>query len=608
MSKKSKKAERALAKVDRATGDIAARGYQELTSVGGQNGDWPISSLGNDSDVWQNSFLLTSRMRDLFKTNPIFIKYRELLWSNVFGANGIMLRMKIKETEDRVVHAADEKSHLMAHEKRINRIREWAETKSGTMSERYRAFTLADRLDRTKHDDVLRGTAMIQVGAPDVFANSIVERKWAEWQRAEFCDCRGRRNYKVLRQLRLINAVRDGDVFVRKIRDPKANKFGFTLQIIGAEWCDRFYNSTLPNGNAVIMGIEYQQSSWGIGAPVAFYFIKRQPGDWQFSIPGAFNFSSGAMHERVPAEEIIHYARAVDAEGTRPAPWAAATIPSSRQLDQAMLAEVIAWRESACKVGFLYSDILPEGGEAQNLPDPKGSLPRQQMSPGEIHALKFGVKYQSNDPTHPNSNVEQFRKTAGRSITAGMPGGDYNVLFSDLENINFSAGRLGRLDTNEMSMLLQCFDIDTAERPIFEAFLEMGLTTGAIPLPLAKYDKFNKPVFSGRRWSAVDEVKAANAASLRIANNMSSWGRENQDLGNDFEEVMFEKSEELMLMEELGINPTLTAESIPMVTALPGDDDEETGDGKKPGAKPAKKTGLDKAGRLALNGNGNGDD
>jgi len=606
MKKTKKSAVRTLAKVDKATGDIASRGYQELTAVGGQNADWNINNLSSDSDVWQNSFMLTSRMRDLFKTNPIFIKYRELLWSNVFGANGIMLRMKCKETEYRVVHSADEKTHLMKHEARINRIREWAEKKADMPIERYRAFHLADRLDRTKRDDVLRGTAMIQVGAPDVFANMIVERRWAEWQRAEFCDCRGRRNYKVLRQLRLINAVRDGDVFPRLIKDPKVNKFGFALQLIGAEWCDRFFNTTLPNGNTVIMGIEYEQNSWGIGKPVAFYFIKRQPNDWQFSIPGSFNFTSGTMHQRVPAEEIIHYARAVDAEGTRPAPWAAATIPSSRQLDQAMLAEVIAWRESACKVGFLYSDVLPEGGAAQIEPNPKSGLPRQGLAPGETHALPWGVKYQANDPTHPNSNVEQFRKTAGRSITAGMPGGDYNVLFSDLENINFSAGRLGRLDTNEMSMLLQCFDIDTAERPIFEAFLEMSLVTGAIPLPLAKFDKFNKPVFQGRRWAQVDEVKAVNAAALRVANKFSSRSRECADEGIDFEDNAFELAEETMLLEELGLSTITTAEQVPMVTTLPGEDDEEPGDGKKP-AKPAKKSGLDKSSRLLLNGNGNGE-
>lgn len=578
-------------KASRRTGSqLETRGYREVTAVGGQNQDWNISMLGEDSDVWQNVWLLTSRVRDLFKTNPTFVKYREMLWANVFGAKGIMLRMKIQEQADRVVYSADEKACLVKHEERINRIREWAEKKNGTEIERYRAFTLADRLDRTRFDDVLRGEAMVKVGAPDVYANTLIEGRWKEWQRATFCDVRQRRNYNVLRQLRLLNAVRDGDIFVRHIKSPKVNKFGYSLQLISAEWCDRFYNTILPNGNVVIMGIEYEMSTWGLGKPVAFYFIKRQPMDWQFSIPGAFNFSSGAIHQRVAAEEIIHYARAVDAEGTRPAPWVASTIPASRQLDQAMIAEVIAWREAACKVGFLYSDVLPEGGAAGVSIDPKTGLPRQQFSPGETHALPWGVKYQERDPKHPNSNVEQFRKSAGRSQSAGMPGADYNVLFNDLENINFSAGRLGRLDTNEMSMLLQEFDIETAERPIFESFLEMGMITGAIPLPLSKFDKFNKPVFQGRRWAQVDEGKAVDAAAKRVANKFSSRNRECADEGIDFEDNAFELAEEEMLLEQLGLSTETTAEG-KSAPAPAQNEQEETEDEseKDPKSPPAKK-------------------
>lgn len=584
--------ERSLTIVDRTTGDMAQRGYRDVVSVGGVNSDWNISSITEDSDIWQNAYLLTSRMRDLYKTNPIFIKYRELLWANIFGSNGIMLRMKVKEQADRVVYSADEKACLVAHEERINRLRRWAERKTGTQIECYRAFTMADRLDSTPFENIVRGKAIIKVGAPDVYANTVIEAGWADWQRAEYCDARGVRDYKVLRQLRQHNAARDGDMFIRHIEDPRVNKFGYCQQLISAEWCDRFYNSILPNGNVVIMGIEYQMNTWGIGKPVAYYFIKRQPMDWQFSVPGSFNFSSGNMHERIDAREITHYARAVDAEGTRPAPWAASTIPNARHLDQAMIAEVIAWRESACKTGFLYSDILPEGGFGQNPPDPKDSLPKQALAPGDVLALKYGVKYQDRDPKHPNSNVEQFRKSEGRNISAGMPGGDYNVLFNDLEGINFSAGRLGRLDTNEMSKLLQEFDIQTAERPTFERWLECSLITGAIPLPLAKKDKFNKPIFQGRRWAQVDEVKAVNSAALRIANKLSSRSKECAEEGVDFADNAFELAEEEMLLEELGLSTITTAEQVPMVTEIDPDAADETEEENgKPTAK--KKKNLD---------------
>lgn len=555
--------------VDRLKPKQRERGYREILGVGSSNTDWNISMIGEDSDVWQNAWLLCSRMRDLFRTNPVMIKAREMLLANVYGENGIMLRMKVKETEDRVVNTPDEKWALIEYERRINRLRTWAEKNLGKSIEQYRAYKLADAMDRSNADDILTRKATIQVGDPDIFANLLIERRWAEWQRSEFCDMRGKRNYHSLRQLRFINGFRDGDMFIRVIRNGAPtqknplNKFGLTLQLISAEWCDRFYNTVLPNGNVVIMGIEYEMTDWGIGKPVAYYFIRRQPRDWQFSVPASFNFTTGNLHVRIGADEIIHYARPVDVDSTRPAPWAAAIIPKARQLDQYELAEVIAAREQACKTGFYTSTVLPEGGFAQTagleIPDPK-RCQTEAAAPGETIPLEWGVDYKERNPTHPNGNFENFRKGMGQSISAGIPGGDYNVLFNDLSNINFSAGRLGRLDTNETSKMIQRFDIDVAERPIFETWLEMSLITGAIQLPLVKLEKFNKPVFQGRRWAQVDEVKAINAAALRIANKLSSRSRECAEEGIDFEDNAFELAEEEMLLEELGLESKTTVE------------------------------------------------
>lgn len=545
------------------------RGYRESVSAGGSNADWPMGMLTEDADCFQNAWALTSRVRDLFRTNPMYQSYRETLWANVYGSEGIMLRMRVKEQEDRVVYTPEEKAAIRAYDSRRNRIMAHVAKLQG------RDFEPQTLLQESG----LNGSrvATIKVGDPDVFANQLIERRWKEWQRSEFCDVRGVRNYQTMRQLRGISAVRDGDFFIRMVRKKSVNKFGFALQLINSEWCDRFYNTKLPNGNEVRMGIEYQFESWGLGKPVAYYMIKRQPRDWQFTVSGGFNFTSGGLHDRIPAEEIIHYARPVDADSTRPAPWVASTIPKARQLDQAMLAEVIAWREAACKTGWFYSDVLPEGGTVQELPDPRTGLPSKSLRPGETGALKWGVKYQERNPTHPNANAGEFQKAAKRDMTAGMPGANYSTLANDYEAINFSAGRLQRLDSNELFKLIQNFDIDYAENPIFEAWLEMGLLSGAIALPMVKFDKFNSKIFSGRRWQGVDPVKDNTASALAVANKFSSRSRECADRGVDFEEILFELAEEEMMIEQFGLNPETTVENpanptpdTPVDDSLPG--------------------------------------
>ena len=533
-------------------GKFLLRGYKEVSRPSGPAfRDWKFNGQTEDGDLWAAAWALTDRTRDLFRENPLYQKYREVLWAQTFSDAGLLLRMQVKETEDRIITSAAEKAALRMHDERRNRIRKWAAEKSG------RTFEPVS-LIRELGSNGSRA-ASVKVGEPDIFANELIARRWKEWQRKEFCDLRGTRNYHTIRLLRLISAVRDGDFFLRLIRDPAVNKFGFALQLINAEYCDRFLNSTLPDGNVIRLGIEYQHTAYGLGKPVAYYFIKRAPSDWQITMAGLFSaYPSASMHVRIDARDILHYARPVDAEGTRPAPWVCSAILNSRQLNEYSIAEVIAARVQACKIGYLYSDVLPEGGAPETI-DPRKSVPTQEISPGSIVGLEYGVKYQESNPTHPTANFAQFSQEQIRRICAAMPGSNYSEIANDYAAINFSAGRLQRLTSDAISYMLQRFDIDTAEIPIFEAWLEMALLTGAIPLPAAKFDKFNRPFFQGPRSPGVDPVKDVNAASFRIANNLSSWTSETADLGEEFRAVVEQKAEDLMLMDEFGLDPSLTA-------------------------------------------------
>lgn len=534
------------------------RSIREIIASAGN--DWATSGISMDAEVFQTHFSMLLASRDSWRCNPYMTKYAEQISSDVFGEHGIMLRSKIKETEDRVVHAPDEKWALIAHEKRINRIRQWAEKKTGRSIESYRAFHLADNLERAKSEHVLRGTATIEVGAPDVYANQRVESWWEDTQRAENIDVRGRRSFNMLRQIMFWGGARDGGHFVRMIKDSRVNKNGFAIQLINDEWCDYFYNVyDTGSGTTIRMGIEYPFTAWGIGQPIAYYFIKRIPRDWQtFARYGGQN--SYQLRERVPAEEIIHYARFNDTESTRPAPWGISILGKIRQLDQYEVAEVVAARRQACSTGWLESTVNPEGGMAAVLPDPKTGIPSMPVTPGGLYGLPWGVTYKEGNPTHPNGNFGEFRNGMGKSACAGLPGANYWVIFNE-GNMSFSAGRTTRLDTQEVCKGLQRFHIQTAENTIFENGLEMALITGAVPLPISKFSKFNRKAFQGRRWKGIDEAKDAQAAALRIANKLSSRSKECAEEGVDFEDNAMELAEEDMLLEELGLRQETTAQS-----------------------------------------------
>jgi len=558
-----------------------------VNATGPRFADWPIWAQTYDGDTWANQFIIRQRSRDLFQTNPYFVSGALQTCANTFGDTGMQLRMRIKETEDRIVYAQDEKWALVEHERRWQKVLGWAAERAGRAAPQYRLF---------ERDD--RGQATIQVGQPDIYACKVIQEAWAEWKEAQYCDVRGARDYNTLCQIRLVSAMRDGDHFIRMVRDPKVNKFGFSLQHINAELCDYWYNAQLSNGNVVRMGIEYQWHSWGLGKPVAYYFLRQQPMDWQWSQPGmSSGIGNAGMYDRIPADQIIHYARYTANDSTRPWPWCVSVFPKAWQLDKFEEAEVVAARVSACKMAFLVSDLVPEGGFSQGA-FPAESLPNphkhRSMSaePGSLQALDWGVKVQDWDPKHPTQNFESFRKGMVRSIAAGMPGSTYSGLASDYENINFSAGRLERLNITEMWELIQRFDITTAERPIFESWLEMALMTGAIPLPFAKWQKkyARRSSFQGKRWEGVDPMKESQAAAMDIANKLTSRTRVCAGRAIDFDENLLELAEEEMKITELGMDPTTTAQT-PQPAEPDQDDQQDTGDQMDETPKNGKKNG-----------------
>ena len=67
--------------------------------------------------------------------------------------------------------------------------------------------------------------------------------------------------------------ARDGEVLVRKIKNPAGNRFGFSLQFIEADYLDDQYNNTASNGNEVRMGVEITKE----GKPVAYWLFEDNP-------------------------------------------------------------------------------------------------------------------------------------------------------------------------------------------------------------------------------------------------------------------------------------------------------------------------------------------
>lgn len=379
-------------------------------------------------------------------------------------------------------------------------------------------------------------------GKLDTAANAKVEAAWADWGKLGTCSMDGMSSFVDLQNLFMGSTAVDGEALFRIIKGPAAgNIYGFALHHIEADHLSEDMNvASLANGNRIHMSVEL--NSWG--RPVAYYILNRHPGDSTYTF-------SGRSYVRVPASEIIHAYVPGRANQTRGVPWAHSAMTRLNMLAGYEEAELVAARVGATKMAFFTS---PDGEGFGEEKDDTGAF-IQEGEPGTFDVLPQGYGIETFDPQHPNSGFQAFEKAILRGIASGL-GISYNSLANDLEGVNFSSLRQGAIEERDEWRKVQTWFISRFCERIFAEWLEMAMTTGAVSLPLGKFDKFNKAEWRPRGWQWVDPNKEVAAAKAAVQLGIRSRTQVAAEQGRDFGDTLLEIAAENALAEELGVSLT----------------------------------------------------
>lgn len=502
-------------------GQIRSRGYAGADFSRLTN-DWLATLSSEDAEARKSLFTLRNRVRDLCRRDDYAKRFLTLCETNIVGPNGIGLQMDVT---DRRVNG-DNKSILV----------------------------------------------------PDEIANDLIEDAWKDFSLPENFTVTGQLARQQVEGLVAKTTARDGEYLIRLIRGKAAgNDYNFALQPLEADHLDHELNQKLPNGNQVRMGVEF--NVWR--KPVAYWLLTEHPGD-------AFFFSqAGVQRIRVPADEILHGFIPFYFQQSRGIPWFHTAMTRMHQLNGYEEAELCAARAAASKMGFFVRKIGPDG-----LPPPayegddkdeQGNLVNE-MEPGVMEQLPPGVEFQGWNPDHPVTNFPDYRKAVLRGVASGLCV-SYNSLAADLEGVNFSSIRAGVLEERDVWMLLQGWLILHFERRIFTEWLKMALLSGALNLPNAKFEKFNKPKFIARRWSYVNPVQEIQAHIAALNAKIKTRGDLIAEGGGDFSDTMRRIQQEKETAAAFGIileDEITTTAKAPKTVKGPDDDkgkdDEEEED------------------------------
>ena len=377
----------------------------------------------------------------------------------------------------------------------------------------------------------------------DGLANDAIEAAFREWSAA--CDITGTMTLADVCETLVGALPTDGEILVRKITGPAAgNRFNIALELIDVDRIDTTHTEMLANGARVIMGVEQDAT----GRTVALHLYQQHPND--------IAASTQRRKVRVPVSELIHRFR-VDVPGqARGVPWMAPGMLSLHHLGGFMLSALLAAEHGANHYGFFRTpDGAPPVGDEEG-DDGKTILTSQ---PGTFDTLPPGVEFTPFDSKYPEQNFGPFVKSVLQRIASGWRVA-YHSLANDLEGVNFSSIRSGTLEERDRWAADQRWFIGAFLEPLYAAWLQQALLSGAIvlptgnALPASKLAKFSAHEWQGRRWDWVDPKADMEAKTLGVRAGLIAPQTLAAQMGQDFEDVLIRIAEAQRLAQRYGVN------------------------------------------------------
>jgi lambda family phage portal protein len=372
--------------------------------------------------------------------------------------------------------------------------------------------------------------------------NNLIEDGFKYWSKKNYCDVTGQSSFAELQQLAFKSYLESGEVFIRKIKRSFGEcKIPFALEIIEADQVAEDYNTTAPNGNQIVMGIELD--AWK--RPVAYWISENHPGDFwyggrtgpsRFVYESSYTKADGGTRNlrRIAASEIIHLYQKERPGQLRGVPVLYSTINRLRNLHKYEEAELVAARAAANFMGIVtspFNDLLAEPEDEPDKPT------EETLTPGIIKYLAEGEDFKSFTPNRPNSAFEGFHRNQLRAAAVGV-GLAFEGASGDYSQSNYSSSRLSLLDVRDVWVMMQQSFITNFLVDVYESWLEQAVLGGYFNFGdyEIRPERYQAVRWTARGWTWVDPAKEIKATIDAIKSGLTTVTEQVAKQGGDFEE------------------------------------------------------------------------
>ena len=366
-----------------------------------------------------------------------------------------------------------------------------------------------------------------------------VQKLWLAW--TDEADADGLTDFYGLQAIVAREMFVAGECFVR-LRSRRAEDgllVPLQLQLLQSEMLPFDKTETAPNGNRIRCGIEFDL----IGRRVAYHFRRHHPGDSTEAGRGTTSTT------RVPAEDVLHIYRPIDAGQIRGLPHIAPAMVRLFLLDQYDDAELDRKKTAAMFAGFITKTAAEDPLMGEGEADLDGAA-IASLEPGTMQVLLPGEDVKFSSPADVGGGYEafQYRTLLSVSASLGLP---YHLVTGDVRQANYSSlraelvefrRRIGQLQHGVMAHQL-C-------RPVWMRWLEAAVLSGTIEADptLARPVQWIPP-----RWDWVDPLKDIQAQVLAMEAGITSRRKVVEATGYDVEEVDQENASDVQRAADLGL-------------------------------------------------------
>ncbi len=372
-----------------------------------------------------------------------------------------------------------------------------------------------------------------------------VQRLWLAW--TDEADADGLTDFYGLQAMVAREMFVAGECFVR-LRPRQAEDgllVPLQLQLLQSEMLPFDATQTAPNGNRIRCGIEFD----AIGRRQAYHFRRRHPGD------STDQGMATTETVRVPAEDVLHIYRPIDAGQIRGLPHVAPAMVRLFLLDQYDDAELDRKKTAAMFAGFITKTAPEEQlmGEIEATDDSGATV---SLEPGTLQVLLPGEDVKFSSPADVGGGYEafQYRTLLSVSASLGLP---YHLVTGDVRQANYSSLRAELVEFRRRVEQLQHGVIaHQLCRPVWARWLETAVLAGALELPdfarsPARYCPVN---WIPPRWDWVDPLKDIQAQVLAMEAGIISRRKVVEATGYDIEEIDRENAADARRAAELGLH------------------------------------------------------